>query len=311
MKRLEYDRYGGPELVHVRAFSLPGLEADEVVVRVEAASINPMDWKIRSGDMKMLTGSKFPRAMGTDFAGTVEAVGSKVSDLKSGDAVVGTVPMKNSGAFASRLITKRNLLVKKPDSLPFSKAATLPIAGTTAWQVLVKSAHLKRDQRLFINGATGAVGKAAIEIAHEIGAEVVGRVGPQSVEQAQSLGLSLALDYTKPLPPSLNGSFNVVFDANGSLTVKEGDRLIKRGGIIIDIVPTQPKFLKALVSRSRKVIFADVKADNLQHVIDLAAAGKLTIPISQTVTLAEAPALLTSLEQGKRLSGKAVISFER
>jgi NADPH:quinone reductase-like Zn-dependent oxidoreductase len=138
---------------------------------------------------------------------------------------------------------------------------------------------------------------------------VVGRVGPQSVARAQSLGLSLVLDYTKPLPPSLNGSFDVVFDANGSLTMKEGDRLIKRGGVIIDIVPTLPKFLKALVSRSRKFVFADVKSDNLQTVVDLAAAGSLAIPIAQTISLADAPALLASLEQGKRLSGKAVIAF--
>jgi len=238
MERLEYDAYGGPEVVHLSAFALREPQADELVVRVAAASINPMDWKIRSGDMKMMTGSKFPRATGQDFAGTVEAVGSKVSALKPGDAVVGTVLMKGSGAFAPRLITKRNLVVKKPESVSFLAAASLPIAGVTAWHVLVKSAHLQRAQKLFINGATGAVGQAAIEIARALGADVVGRVGPQSVARAQSLGLSLVLDYTRPLPPWLNGSFDVVFDANGSLTVKEGDRLIKRGGVIIDIVPT-------------------------------------------------------------------------
>jgi NADPH:quinone reductase-like Zn-dependent oxidoreductase len=309
MERLEYDSYGGPEVVHLRTFVLGEPQADEVVVRVAAASINPMDWKIRSGTMKMMTGSKFPRAMGTDFAGTVEAVGSKVSEVKPGDAVVGTVPMKSSGAFATRLITKRNLLVLKPDSISFSEAASLPIAGVTARHVLIKSARLQRGQKLFINGATGAVGLAAIAIARDIGAEIVGRVAPRAVAHARSLGLSLALDYTKPVPQSLNGSFDVVFDANGSLSVKEGDRLIKRGGVVIDIVPTQPKFLKALVSRSRKFVFSDPKAENLQKVLDLAAAGKLTLPIARTVSLADAPVLLASLEQGKRLSGKAIIAL--
>jgi len=309
MERLEYDRFGGPELVHLASFTLPEPQANEVLVRVAAASINPLDWKIRNGDMKIFTGSKFPRAMGTDFAGTVEAVGSKVSDLKPGDAVVGTVPMKSSGAFAPRLITTRDHLVKKPDNLPFAEAASLPVAGVTAWLVLVKNAGLKRGQKLFINGATGAVGHAAIAIAREIGAEVTGRVGPQSVAQAQSLGLSLALDYTKPLPTTLDGSFDVVFDANGSLSIQEGDRLIKRGGKVFDIAPTKWKFLKALVSRSRKVVIADSKAENLQPVVDLAAANKLAIPVVQTVSLADAPALLASLEQGRRLNGKAVIAF--
>jgi len=309
MERLEYDRYGGPELVHLAAFTLPDPQANELVVRVKAASINPLDWKIRNGDMKMLIGSKFPRAMGTDFAGTVEAVGSKVSDLMPGDAVVGTVPMKRSGAFAPRLITTRDLLVKKPDQLSFADAASLPIAGVTAWLVLVKYAGLERGQKLFINGATGAVGHAAIAIAREIGVEVTGRVGPQSIAQAQSLGLSAVLDYTKPLPTTLEEKFDVVFDANGSLSIREGDRLIKRGGKVFDIAPTKWKFLKALVSPSRKVVIAKVEAENLQPVIDLAAANKLAIPVVQTVSLAQAPALLASLEQGKRLNGKAIISF--
>lgn len=309
MQRLEYDTYGGPEVVHLRSFILAEPQEDEVVVRVAAASINPMDWKIRSGTMKMMTGSKFPRGMGTDFAGTVEAVGAKVSDLKSGDAVVGTMSIKSSGAFATRLITKRNLMVLKPEGISFAEAATLPIPGVTARDALVKTARLQRGQRLFINGAAGAVGHAAIAIARNLGAEIVGRVGPQAVAQAQSLGLDLAMDYTKPVPESLNGTFDVVFDANGSLSVKDGDRLIKRGGMVVDIVPTQPKFLKALVSRSRKLVFADQKSDNLQKVLDLAAAGKLALPIAQTVTLADAPALLASLEQGKRLSGKAIIEI--
>jgi NADPH:quinone reductase-like Zn-dependent oxidoreductase len=295
--------------VHLSPFALREPLADELVVRVRAASVNPMDWKIRSGQMKMVTGSTFPRGMGTDFAGTVEALGAKVQDFKVGDAVVGTVPMKSSGAFAPMLVTKRNLVVGKPESLSFLEAASLPIAGVTAWQAVVKRGRLQRGQKLFINGATGAVGQAAIEIARGIGAEVVGRVGPQSVSSARALGLSLILDYTKPLPPSLNGSFDVVFDANGSLTVSDGDRLKKRGGVIIDIVPSPPKFLKGLVSRSRAFVFADVKSDNLQQVVDLAAAGKLSIPVAQTVSLAEAPALLASLEEGKRLKGKAVITF--
>jgi len=309
MQRLQYNRFGGPELVHLASFTLPEPQANEVVVRVAAASINPLDWKIRSGDMKLFTGSKFPRAMGTDFAGTVEAVGSKVADLKPGDAVLGTVSMKRSGAFAPRLITTRDLLVSKPDNLSFAEAASLPVAGVTAWLVLVKHAGLKLGQKLFINGATGAVGHAAIAIAREIGAEVTGRVGPQSIAQAQSLGLSLALDYTKPLPATLDGTFDVVFDANGSLSPKEGDRLIKRGGKVFDIAPTKWKFLRALLSRSRKVIIADSKAENLQPVVDLAAARKLAIPIAQSVPLADAPALLASLENGKRLNGKAVIVF--
>jgi NADPH:quinone reductase-like Zn-dependent oxidoreductase len=289
--------------------TLPEPKADEVLVRVAADSIDLLDWKIRNGAMKMLTKSKFPRAMGTDFAGTVEAVGSTVSDLKPGDAAVGTVSMKGSGAFASKLITTRDLLVKKPETLSFAEATCLPVAGVTAWLLPVKPAGFKRGQKLFINDATGAIGHAAIAIAREIGAEVTGRVGPQSIDQAQSLGLSLALDYTKPLSAMLDGSLDVVFDASGSLSIQEGNRLIKRSGKVFGIAPTKWKFLKALVSRSRKVVIADPKAENLQPVVDLTAANKLAIPVVQTASLVQAPPLLASLEQGKRLNGKAVIAF--
>ncbi|HSY42619.1 MAG TPA: NADP-dependent oxidoreductase [Candidatus Acidoferrum sp.] len=309
MKRLQYDKYGGPEVVRLASFTLPPPGEDEVLVRVAAASINPVDWKVRSGQLKIMTGSKFPRAMGADFAGTVEAVGSKVSRFKPGDAVVGAVSLKASGAFATKLITSQKLVVKKPDNLSFEQAAALPIAGVTAWCALVKNAQLARGQKVFINGAMGAVGQAAIAIAREIGAEVVGRVGPKSIAQAQSMGLANPLDYTKPLPENLNGIFDVVFDCHGSLTPAEEGRLKKKGGKIYDIAPTASKFIRSLLSRSRKIIFADLKAENLQQVVDLAVAGKLVLPIVKTCTLEEAPEVLASLERGQRLNGKAVITF--
>lgn len=310
MERIEYDHYGGPEVMRLRAFSLPPPRPEEIVVRVAASSINPMDWKIRNGVMKMFTMPIFPRGMGADFAGVVESVGSKVRQFKPGDPVLGTVPMKQSGAFAPRLITKQNLIVRKPDSLSFAAAATLPIAGVTAWHVLVKAAGLKRGQRVFLNGASGAVGQAAIAIARDIGAEVVGRVGTRSIPFANALGLSFVLDYANPLPLSLDRSFDVVFDAHGSLLPQEGDRLAKRDGKIIDIAPTGTKFLRAMVSRSRSTIFADVGAENLQQVAALAAVGKLTIPIARTISLAEAPRMIEQLEKRERVHGKVVIRFQ-
>jgi NADPH:quinone reductase-like Zn-dependent oxidoreductase len=309
LDRLEYDLYGGPEVVQLRPYTLPPPGKDELLVRVAASSINPADWKIRSGTMRIVTGARFPRAMGTDFSGTVEAVGPGVTKFAVGDAVVGSTSLKTSGAFAGQLITTQSLVVKKPVSLSFAAASTLPVAGVTAWFALVKYGHLVSGQRLFINGALGAVGQAAISIAREVGAEVVGRVGPLSFDKTLSLGCSTALDYKLPIPGDFDHSCDIVFDCNGSLSAKEEARLIKRGGKIFDINPTPEKILLALVFPSRKVIFADLKAEYLQPVVDLAAAGKLVIPICQTTLLPGAPALLASLEQGKRLDGKAVIIF--
>ena len=309
MQRLEYDHYGGPDVVHIASFTLPKPTAEEIVVRVAAASVNPMDWKLRSGEMKMVTGWRFPRGLGSDFAGIVETVGSSVSRFKPGDAVVGTVSMKASGAFASRLVTSQRLVVHKPDNLSFTQAACLPIAGVTAWLVLVKHASLRRGQKLLINGALGAVGQAAMAIADYVGAEVAGRVGPNALTQAKASGLDPALDYTQPLSAALDGAFDVVFDCHGSMSAKDARRLLKPGGLVLDIVPTPAKFLRALVSRSHKVVIADTTAENLQPVVDLAAAGKLMIPIVQTSSLEQAPPLLAALERGERLNGKTVIVF--
>lgn len=308
MERLEYDRAGGPEVVRLRPFTLRNLNANEVLVRVAAASINPLDWKIRSGAVKMM-GSKFPRAMGLDFSGTVEAAGAAVSRFNPGDEVIGSVSYKVGGAFATKVIASQDYLVGKPANLSFAEAACLPVAGVTAWVGLVQFGRLAPGERVFINGATGAVGQAAVSIAQGIGAVVVGRVGPRSIEEGQALGLAATLDYTKPLPLSLNGTFDVVFDCNGSLSVRDEGRLRKRNGRIVDAVPTLAKFLRALLSRSRKVILIDPKAAILQPVVDLAAASKLAVPVAKTMSMADAPDVMAALEHGQRINGKAVIAF--
>jgi NADPH:quinone reductase-like Zn-dependent oxidoreductase len=308
MERLEYNRAGGPEVVRLNTFTLRKLKANEALVRVAAASINPLDWKIRSGAVKMI-GFKFPRAMGLDFAGTVDVVGSGVARFKPGDAVIGSVSYRVCGAFATKVIASQEYLVKKPDNLSFAEAACLPVAGVTAWLGLVKYGRLAPGERVFVNGAMGAVGQAAVTIARGIGALVVGRVGPHSIAEAQSLGLFSTLDYTKPLPTPLDGTFDIVLDCNGSLSAQEKERLRKRGGKIYDIVPASAKFLRALISRSRKLILVDPKAETLQPAVDLAAAGKLAVPVAKTISLAEAPALMAALERGQRINGKAVITF--
>jgi NADPH:quinone reductase-like Zn-dependent oxidoreductase len=309
LERLEYDKYGGSEVVKLRAFTLRQPEANELLVRVAASSLNPLDWKIRNGDMKMMTGSKFPRAMGTDFSGTVEAVGAKVTRFQVTDAVVGTVSPKASGAFASYLITTESLAVKKPDTLTFCEAASLPLASATAWQALMVKARLLGGQRVFINGAMGAVGQAAFAITQNAGAVAGGRVGSHSLAEAKLRGLDPVLDYAKPIPESLHGRFDVVFDCNGSLSDGDAGKLLRRGGVIIHIVVNRENFLRSLISRSRKIVFSDPSVNNLQPVIDLAAAKKLAIPIARTIRLDQATNYLSLLEKGERQHGKIVIDF--
>jgi NADPH:quinone reductase-like Zn-dependent oxidoreductase len=309
MKRIQYHRYGGPEEMVLETYELPAPGSDEIVVRVKASSVNPVDWKIRQGAMKFMTGRRLPRAMGTDFSGVVESVGADVTRCRAGDEVFGTVPLKPSGAFAEKLITKEKLIVKKPASISHEEAATLPTAGMTAWCALVQRGRLKMGQAVFVNGAYGGVGQAAVHIAQAMGAFVTGRVGPGALADARAIGIDSVLDYTQEIPASLQREFDIVFDCNGSLSPAEGDMLIRRGGVVIDINPTAYKFVRSLYSLRHRFVFSNQGTDVLQTIADMARSGKLRISIGRTVKLDEAIALIGDLEAGRRAKGKAVIAM--
>ena len=291
-------------------YLLPALGADEILVRVKASSVNPVDWKLRNGSMKFMSGRRLPRAMGTDFSGVVESVGAAVTRLRAGDEVMGVVAQRPSGAFAQTLITKENLAVKKPTSLTHVKAAALPLAGVTAWRALVDKANLQPGQMLLVNGAYGGVGQAAVRIARSLGARVTGRVGAAALADAKAIGLDAVLDYAKAIPAALQKSFDAVFDCNGSLTPSQGDELIKSRGVVVDIVPSPYKFLRSLYSPRHKFAFANPNAEVLQKIADLAAAGTLNISIGRTAPLEEAIVMIADLEAGRRCKGKAVIIMQ-
>jgi NADPH:quinone reductase-like Zn-dependent oxidoreductase len=309
MQRIEYDRYGGHELMHLAAFTPSPPRDREVRIRVVAASVNPFDWRVREGELKLFTGSNFPRTMGSDFSGVVESVGRKVTRVTVGDQVVGTTSPNTSGAFGEVVVTDERYLVKKPNSLSHAEAAVLPIPGVTAWLALIQKAKLQRGQHVLINGALGSVGRAAIAVATSTGAKLAGRVGQGSFDEAQSLGLASILDYNEPIPSNALKAFDVVFDCNGSLTPRQGDSLVKPGGMVIDINLTRSKLWRAVFSRHRKLVFFNRNAETLQRVVDFAAAGKLKLPIGRTVNLKEAIPMIVDLECGKHFKGKAVIQF--
>jgi NADPH:quinone reductase-like Zn-dependent oxidoreductase len=194
-----------------------------------------------------------------------------------------------------------------PASLSHEEAAALPAVGVTAWRAFVLKGGLKAGQRVFVNGAYGGVGQAAVYIAKALGASVAGRVGPSAMDDARAIGIDPVLDYAKEIPAELNNSFDIVFDTNGSLTPSQGDALLKRGGVVIDTNPSSAKFMKSLFSRRRKFVFGSPSTEILQKIVDLASSGKLPISIGRMVKLDEGIALIGDLESGRRTKGKAVI----
>ena len=306
MKRIQYHRYGGPEVLRLEHFEPPHPGPGEVLVRMKAATANPMDWKIRNGEMRIMTGRTFPRGLGNDFAGVVEAVGAGVTRLSAGDAVLGATSLKGAGAFAEMVLAEEKAVVKKPAGLAYEQAAAIPIVGVTAFQALLSKGRLQPGQAVFINGCLGGVGRAATQIALAYGASVGGSCRATGAEEARGLGISPVVAFGFD-PGALEGRFDIVLDTPGTLAVKAGRTLLKPGGRIIDIVPAPLKFARSALPGPYQVMIGQPVTKDLEEVAGIAAQGKLWTPLARTVPLADAIPALTELERHRTPKGGKLI----
>lgn len=307
MKRIQYHRYGGPEVMQLEEFELPRLGADEVLVRVRAAGANPMDFGIRGGALKAVTGRSFPRAMGYDFAGVVEAVGDRVGRLRVGDEVLGGTSLKSAGAFADMVIASEKGVVTKPASLSFEDAAAIPTVGLTAFQAVMTKGRLQTGQAVFVHSCLGAVGRSAVQIAQAHKATVGGSCRDSAAADARDLGVDpvVAFDFD---PAPLRGRFDLVIDTAGTLPPASARMLLKRGGRIVSVHPTPPNLLRSALPGPFHVLMAQTVTSDIEEVARAAGEGTLRLPIARTVSLSKAIPALAELEQnGLGTRGKLII----
>ncbi|AIA01497.1 NADP-dependent oxidoreductase [Streptomyces noursei] len=310
MKRIQYHQYGGPEVMRLEDFEPTRPGSGEVLVRVRAAAANPMDWGIRSGAMKMVTGRKFPRALGYDFAGVVEAVGEGVTRLAVGDEVLGGASIKASGAFAEMVLAAERGVVKKPAELSFEEAAAIPTVGLTALQAVLKKGKLRPGQSVFINGCLGGVGRAGAQLALAHGASVGGSCRATATRDARDLGLDpiVAFDFD---PTALSGRFDLVVDTADTLPTDAAKKMLKPDGRIVSIHPTPANIARSALPGPYNVLITRPVTEDLGEVARAAGRGTLRVPIARTVPLAEAITALTELERdGTPKGGKLVITTE-
>ncbi|SIR84322.1 NADP-dependent oxidoreductase [Micromonospora avicenniae] len=307
MKRIQYHEYGGPEVMRLEDFepALPG--KGEVLVRVRAAAVNPMDAGIRRGRLKTVTGRKFPRALGHDFSGVVEAVGEGVTRVRVGDEVLGGASIKGAGAFAEMVVAEENGVAKKPANISWEEAAALPTPAVTAYQALVNKGKLKAGQFVFVAGALGGVGRSAVQLALMMGASVAGSCRGTAVQEAHDLGVSPIVEFDFD-PAKLAGRFDVVLDASGKLPLTSAKTLVKPGGHIVDIHPAPAKFARAALPGPYEVLVTKAVPADLEQVARAAEKGALRMPIAGVVPLSEAIPALTDFElrSGPR-RGKLII----
>lgn len=310
IRRIQYHQYGGPDVMRLEDFQPARPGAGEVLVRVHAAAANPMDWKIRNGDMKLMTGRRFPRGLGHDLSGVVEAVGEDVRRLRIGDSVLGGASIKAAGAFAEMVVADEGALVKKPSSLSYEQAATLPVVGLAALQAMVGKGKLQPGQAVFIHGCLGGVGRAAAQIAAMRGASVAGSCRPTATHDAAALGIAPIVDFEFD-PTPFSGRFDIVFDTAGTLPIRAAQTMIRTDGHIIDINPTPAKLARSVLPGPYKVLIAKANVRDLEEIAGAAGRGALQLPIARSVPLVGALQALTELEtEHTPKGGKVVITME-
>src|SRR5437660_2747204 len=287
MKAVVIHEYGGPDVLKYEHLPRPEPQADQVLVRVVAAGVNPVDGLIRSG---MFANEKraFPIILGGDIAGVVEKVGSKITKFKAGDAVFAYVSLDNSGGYAQYAVVTEREAAPKPKSLTYVEAAAVPIVALTAWQALIDTAKLKAGQTVLIHGGSGGVGSFAIQIAKAHGAKVIATASTANQELLKQLGADVAIDYTKQNFENVAKDVDVVLDSIGKDTLARSYGVVKKGGIIVSLVARpDPAELEKHGIRG-EALSVDPNSDELSEIGKLIDEKKINVIVSQTFPLSEA-----------------------
>jgi NADPH:quinone reductase-like Zn-dependent oxidoreductase len=283
--------------------SLP--DASQVLVRTKAASINPVDFKIRNGKYPAVKEDRLPYTLGRDVSGVIEQCGAQATQFGVGDQVFGMVGIVGGG-YSEKVVLDQKAIARKPSSLEDVRAAAIPLAGQTAWQGLFRHGQLTAGQSVLIHGGSGGVGHFAIQFAKAKGARVLTTVSTDNVEFARSLGADVVIDYTSQRFEDHAPDLDMVYDLIDGETRERSWKLLKRGGVLVSTL-TEPSPEKAREFGVRAMRYT-VEADGaeLSEIASLVAAGKVTPHIQKTYPLDSAAEALASVEDGHSV-GKVVL----
>jgi NADPH:quinone reductase-like Zn-dependent oxidoreductase len=323
MKAVVYRCYGSPEVLRLEDVAKPTLADDELLVKVHAASVNPLDWHYMRGTpylVRLDAGFGAPKnpELGVDFAGTVEAIGSSVTKFKVGDEVFGG----RMGSFAEYVRVRESRAVAlKPANVSFEQAASVPIAALTALQALRDKGHVQPGQKVLINGASGGVGTFAVQIAKSFGAEVTGVCSGRNVDMVRSLGADRVIDYTKENFTQGDERYDLIVDNVGSHSLSDYRRVLKPEGTYVMVGgPNKGVWIgpligalkaaatSAFVSQKLEMMLAELKPEDLALMAELMQSGKVTPVIDRRYRLQDVPAAIAYLEEG-HARGKVIIDM--
>jgi len=307
-----YTEFGGIDKLQVGPLDLPAVGEGEVLLRVKAAGLNPIDYVLREGYFQQFVPSAFPCVPGMDVAGIVEQCGPGVSRFAEGDEVYGCVsrPVSQHGTLAERLVVPECYLAPRPQTLSWAQAGGLPLAGLTAYQALIGAGKLRAGETVLILGASGGVGGTALQLAKSVGATVIAVASAKNAGLLKELGADFTIDYqagpvseaAKQLAPQ---GVDLLFDAVGGDTLTQSLAALKPTGRLTSVV-NEGKTLDVPASVQVVYTFAQPSVPDLDHLRALADAGQLTVAVAHTFSLAEVKKAFEQVET-KHTAGKVVI----
>src|ERR1700746_559553 len=287
MKAIRIHNYGGPEVLHYEDAPRPKPKAGEVLVRVHAAGVNPIDWKVREGEMKDFWPHKFPLILGWDLSGVVEELGKGVSRTKIGDDVYALPDPTRDGAYAAYIVVRESELALKPKALHHIRAAAVPLAALTAWQALFDTAQLQPGQQVLIHAGSGGVGHFAVQLAKWQGAYVFATASTKNQNLLRELGVDEPIDYTQQRFENVRRNIDIVLDTIGGETQKRSWSVLKKGGVLVSLVqPPSEEKAKELGVRAA-LLGAQPNGAQLAEIAKIIDSGKLAPVIDRILPLRE------------------------
>jgi alcohol dehydrogenase len=332
MKAFVIDRYGKSAVGQMAEVAVPSVSENDVLVKIHAASINPLDLKIREGAFKLILPYRLPLILGNDMAGTVVQVGSKVTHFKRGDEVYARPDDDRIGTFAEYIAIKESSLALKPTTLSMTEAASMPLVGLTAWQALVEKAQLQAGQKILIHAGSGGVGTFAIQLAKYLGATVATTTGTSNVDWVKKLGADIVIDYKTTAFEDVLHDYDVVLDTQGGETLDKSLTVLKQGGKLISIAGApDPQFAKDInanwiiklasfllsfnIRRKAKskgvsysFLFMKANGEQLRNIAELIDMGNISPVVDGIFPFESTAEALAFVDKG-RAKGKVVLSM--
>jgi NADPH:quinone reductase-like Zn-dependent oxidoreductase len=288
MKAVRIHNYGGADVLRFEDAPRPTPGQGEVLIRIYAAGVNPVDWKIRAGYLKDRIQYPLPFIPGWDLSGVVEATGPGVTRLKKGDEVFARPDLARNGAYAEYIVAQESEVALKPKSVDHVHAAAIPLAALTAWQALFDAAGLSAGQKVLIHGAAGGVGSFAVQLAKWKGAHVIGTASARNLDFLRELGVDEAIDYEKTRFEDVVHDVDVVFDTIGGDTQKRSWKVLTKGGILVSTISPPSQEEAAKHGARAGYVFVQPNASQLSEIAKLVDSGKLKPVVETVLPLSEA-----------------------